>query len=304
MLQPVPGGRWFWGICGVAAGLSGAAVLLAGYPWLGACFWFLGGWCLSRAFYVSASPVATPQVEAQLAQTQKMAQIGQLAASVAHEINNPLAIIRQEAEYIRFLLPRQPPEHCPGLAEIQDSIREILAQVERGREITVHLLDLARPRQPVLQEVQVNRLVEDMARLVEKEAKSKGVELIRNYDPQLPPIHSDGPLLRQVILNLLTNAFYALDQGGRIEVTTARQPPDRIKIVVADNGPGMPPEVLARIFEPFFTTKPAGKGTGLGLALCQDIIRKLGGEISVTSQPGCGATFTVLLPIKLPQTRS
>jgi signal transduction histidine kinase len=227
-----------------------------------------------------------------------LAALGELAAGIAHEINNPLAIIRQEAEYAQFYLKQSTLGASPELAEIKDSLREIITQVDRSREITRNLLDFARKREPVLQQVQMNRLIEDMARLVEKEAKTKTIDLIRNYALDLPVVTSDPPLLRQVILNLLNNASQALGRDGQITISTALLPHQEIMITVEDSGPGISPEILPKIFDPFFTTKPQGQGTGLGLAICHGIIQKLGGRITAASPPGQGAAFTITLPLE------
>ena len=233
-----------------------------------------------------------------LLQAQKLAAIGQLSAGVAHEINNPLAIIRQEAQWMQTLLQT---DHFHGLEEVkelQDSLREIIQQVDRTKEITHNLLDFARKRQPVIQGVAVNKLIEDMAALVAKEARQKGIKISKDLAPDLPQIYSDAPQLRQVILNLLNNATYAVQRNGEVTVTTRLAGKDALEIIVSDTGPGILPEDLPRIFDPFFTTKPPGQGTGLGLSICHGIIEKLGGRITVASEMGQGAAFTISLPLK------
>jgi two-component system, NtrC family, sensor kinase len=285
-----------------APALAGVALLLTGHPG-----WSAAAWLWAVCAYLVISRYGRQQTAAvqqrfvmgeKMLQSQKLASLGELAAGVAHEINNPLAIIRQEAEYTQFLLKKSASSAGPELAELQDSLREIITQVDRSREITRNLLDFARKREPVLQKVQLNRLIEDMARLVEKEAKNKNIALIRHYDPELPVIISDPPLLRQVILNLLNNASQAIGQDGQITIATAPLPPREISITVADSGPGIPPAILPKIFDPFFTTKPQGQGTGLGLAICHGIIQKLAGRISAASPPGQGAAFTIILPLE------
>jgi two-component system, NtrC family, sensor kinase len=294
-----------FGVTALTAGmaLAGASLLLTGQIWWGAAAWL---WAISSHFiirrYGRLMASATSQrfvMGDKMLQSQKLAALGELAAGIAHEINNPLAIIRQEAEYAQFVLKPSATGESPDLAELQDSLREIITQVDRSREITHNLLDFARKREPVLQKVQINRLIEDMTRLVEKEAKNKNIALLRHYAPDLPVVTSDPPLLRQVTLNLLNNATYAVGQDGEIVITTAILPHREIMISVEDSGPGIPPEILPKIFDPFFTTKPQGKGTGLGLAICHGIIQKLGGRITAASEPGHGATFTIVLPLEV-----
>jgi len=155
----------------------------------------------------------------------------------------------------------------------------------------------------VLQDVDVARLVDDMARLVDKEALFKNVTLTRKLPEDLPRLQTDAPLLRQVVLNLMTNALQAVDHGGAIEVSASADD-DALSISVKDNGRGIPPENLDKIFNPFFTTKPPGQGTGLGLSLCHNLVSGMSGKITVESQVGKGTTFTVRLPRKITGARS
>ncbi|MBM4294600.1 MAG: two-component sensor histidine kinase [Deltaproteobacteria bacterium] len=231
-------------------------------------------------------------------QAQKLAAIGELAAGVGHEINNPLAIIRQEAELMRYLLRDREYLGWEEILSLGDSLGHIIQEVDRAGEIIRRLLDFARKREPVIQGLEVNKLVEDMARLVEKEAQLKNISLVRHYDPDLPMLFSDGPQLRQVILNLLINARDAVEQDGVITITTRHQDGDAA-IVIEDTGCGIPPENLDKIFHPFFTTKPPGQGTGLGLSICHGIVQRLGGSIALASQVEKGSVFTVRLPLGL-----
>lgn len=234
-------------------------------------------------------------MEERLLQSQKLAALGELSASIAHEINNPLAIIRQEAEIMGQILKQEATDPSE-LAELRDSVRMIVQQVERCAEIIRSLLDFARQREPVVQTVDLNRIVEDMARLVEKEARKNNIIIERRYDPQLPQIYSDAPELRQVVLNILSNASQAIGRDGTITVTTRPDGANAVEIVIHDTGCGIPAENLAKIFEPFFSTKPSDQGTGLGLAISHGLIQQLGGTISVTSIVGQGTTFTITLP--------
>ncbi|MCL6621648.1 MAG: hypothetical protein K6T55_06045 [Syntrophobacterales bacterium] len=290
-------------------------------PWLAPTLTLLAGLCLweggYRFFSVAAVALsalgcagvralcvrlaqaenARQLLDERLLTTQKLAALGELAAGISHEINNPLAIIRQEAEWLRELLSGARFQDPAQLLEFRESLQEIILAVERAREVTGKVLELARERQPVIQKLDLNRLLEDMARLVEHEARRKNIRMERRFAPDLPPVESDGPLLRQAVLNLLTNAYQAMEDGGTITLTSSWAGPDHVKIAIRDTGVGIPPEMLDKIFLPFFTTKPPGTGTGLGLAITQTIIHRLGGTISVASQPKHGTTFTIVLPL-------
>ncbi len=177
-------------------------------------------------------------------------------------------------------------------------MHQVVQQVDRCTEIIRNLLDFARKREPVLQGVDLNRIIEDMTRLVEREAKHSNIEIVRQYEADLPAVHSDAPQLRQVILNLLTNATQAIGKDGTITITTRRTGAEAVEVEVSDTGCGIPAEDLGRIFDPFFTTKPPGQGTGLGLSICHGMIQRLGGRITVSSQVGRGTTFTIQLPVR------
>jgi two-component system NtrC family sensor kinase len=232
-----------------------------------------------------------------LLQAQKLAVIGELSAGIAHEINNPLAIIRQEAELMQIRLKQLEKRDLAEITELDDSVRQIIQEVDRCAAITRNLLDFARKRDPVIQVVEVNRIIEDMTMLVEKEARHKNIRLVRNYDQELPLIYSDAPLLRQVILNLLINATHAIGHDGCLTITTRRRGLEAVDLIFSDTGCGISEENLQKIFDPFFTTKPPGEGTGLGLSICYGIILRLGGHIAVASQIGQGTTFTITLPL-------
>jgi two-component system NtrC family sensor kinase len=168
--------------------------------------------------------------------------------------------------------------------------------VDRAREITHNLLNFARRRQPVVQAVELNRLILDMTSLVEKAAQQKHINLVKHLHQGLPLIESDAPLLRQVILNLLNNAIQATGPDGTVTVITEMADDHEVMVQVSDTGCGIPKEHLSQIFDPFFTTKPQGKGTGLGLSICHGIIERLGGKIFVTSVEGQGSSFIIRLP--------
>jgi two-component system NtrC family sensor kinase len=236
-------------------------------------------------------------LDERLLQSQKLAAIGELSAGIAHEINNPLAIIRQEAEWMGLLLKKLPHQDLKEIAELNGSVHQIVQQVDRCTEITRNLLDFARKRDPVIQAVDLNRISEDMTMLVEKEAGHHNITIVRDYDPALPQIYSDAPQLRQVILNFLTNATQAIGADGRITITTRQSGTDAVDLLFSDTGCGIPEANLRKVFDPFFTTKPPGQGTGLGLSICHGIIVRLGGTIAVASEVGRGTTFTIALPL-------
>jgi two-component system NtrC family sensor kinase len=240
-------------------------------------------------------------LDEKLVQSQKLASIGELSAGIGHEINNPLAIISQETEWMQHLFKRISEKDIKEAAELQDSLKEILRQVDRCREITQNLLDFARRKDPVYQEVNVNKLIDDLSRLVEKETVQHNIAIQREFQKDLPLVHTDAPSLRQVVLNLLTNATHAIQKDGQIRIATRLSQNGSVDIIVADTGCGIPKEHLAKIFDPFFTTKPEGKGTGLGLSICHGIVDRLGGRITVSSEAGKGATFVVTLPVNQPK---
>jgi len=274
--------------------------------WIWAAGFCMGGlvslWSIEKLLRRTARAEAQRlHLDEKLLHSQKLAAIGELSAGIAHEINNPLAIIRQEAEWISALLARSAPDGQVEWGEVQGSTQEIIHQVDRGKEITQNLLSFARKSQPVLQEVHLNRLIEDMARLVEKEAQRRNVKITREFATDLPPVVSDAPLFRQVILNLLNNAMQAIQGEGDIMVSTrVDRQTQTVVVEVQDSGSGIAPEALPHIFDPFFTTKPAGQGTGLGLSICYGIIHKLGGRLTAANIAPHGAVFTIILPLVTP----
>jgi signal transduction histidine kinase len=287
----------------LAPGLAGAAVLatLLTPPVVDVALALVAGAiCIGSAITLARrirrSEGELREMDLRLLHSQKLAAIGELSSGIAHEINNPLAIITQELDLARELTAG-----CKGLpdedlADARDSLREIAKQVDRCRQVTHKLLNFARKVEPVLQEEAIEQVIEDMALLVEKEAQGRGVAILRDYAPGLPPVRTDVPLLRQVILNLLTNALFATPQGGCITLVTRRED-GRVSVAVRDTGCGIPPGNMAKIFDPFFTTKEPGKGTGLGLSVSHGIVARLGGSLAAQSEPGQGATFTVTLPL-------
>jgi two-component system NtrC family sensor kinase len=244
------------------------------------------------------------QLNQQLLEAGKMASLGELSAGVAHEINNPLAIILTERQILLDLV-----ELTPGLddnfkKELVNSLSQMDAQVNRCKRITHNLLRFSRRTRSVLETVDLNGFLSEVVELMEREARSGGIKFTTSFDQNLKPVLSDPSQLQQVFLNLITNAIDAHDGKpyGTIHIKTeADDVNERVKVTVADTGAGIPAENLKKIFDPFFTTKPVGKGTGLGLAICYGIIQRLGGAISVKSEVGQGTEFTIVLPRIPPQ---
>jgi two-component system NtrC family sensor kinase len=239
------------------------------------------------------------QLNQQLLEAGKMASLGELSAGVAHEINNPLAIVLTERQILLDLA-----ELTPGLddnfkKELVNSLAQIDAQVNRCKRITHNLLRFSRRTRSVIETVDLNGFLTEVVELMDREARSGGIKFMTSFDQNLKPVLSDPSQLQQVFLNLITNAIDAHDGKpyGTIHIKTeADDVNDRVKVTVADTGAGIPKENLNKIFDPFFTTKPVGKGTGLGLAICYNIIQRLGGAISVKSEVGQGTEFTIVLP--------
>ena len=227
----------------------------------------------------------------------RLASIGELAAGIAHEINNPVAIMVEEAGWIQDLLAEDDPATADNLDEIQRATTQIKTQGGRCKEITHKLLSFARKTDPTVKQIDLNEMVQEMITLVDQKTRYASVQIETQLGTGLPPVWASAAELQQVLLNLLNNSVDAMDSsGGNIHISTQLND-DQIVLKIADNGIGIAEANLARIFDPFYTTKPVGQGTGLGLSICYGIIKKLGGDIQVQSTKGKGTTFSVLLPV-------
>ena len=253
--------------------------------------------------HVAKADRESAAMDQQMAHIEKMANIGRLAAGVAHEINNPLQMILAQAGWIEELLPEEDPATLKNLEEYQATIKKIKHHVERAATITHRLLGFARKINAEQEQVQINEVVEETLSFLEKEAKHNNIAVNLKLDPQLPTTMTEGHRLQQILLNLIDNALDAVGHDGQVEIITSHKGQD-ISVQIVDNGPGIPPEIMKRIWDPFFTTKEQGKGTGLGLAISQNIIRTLGGSLNVESEVGRGTAFTVTIPIKNMQENS
>jgi len=235
----------------------------------------------------------------QLMQASKLASIGELAAGVAHEINNPLAVILTENQVIRDLTDQEQGLSSEFKEELVRSLSQVDSQVERCSHITQNLLRFSRRMALPSRFVDLNVAVKDVVGLLEKRASSRGVQISVDFQEGLPRICGYPFELEQVFLNLISNAVDAHDgkSYGAIRISTRFDGADnRLMVTVADTGSGIADGDLERVFDPFFTTKPVGQGTGLGLSISYSIIRQMGGHISVRSELGQGTEFTLVFP--------
>ena len=234
-------------------------------------------------------------MEEQMVTTERLASLGTLAAGVAHEINNPLAIINESAGWLKLILSKEEMAGMPRKQDFEKALNKIEKGVERAKRITCQLLGFAKKDDSVFAEVDLAELVEEAAHLVKREATNKNIQIVHEIAPDTGTIWSDAYQFRQVLINLLTNAIHATDAGGRITIILEALG-DKVKLTVKDNGRGIPKENMKKIFEPFFSTKPPGEGTGLGLFVTRGIVEKLCGSIEVESRLGDGTRFYVNLP--------
>jgi signal transduction histidine kinase len=224
-----------------------------------------------------------------LAQTEKLASIGQLASGVAHEINNPLGVIQC---YANLIAKSQPPD-----AQILNDVGIIRKHTDQCRSVVEALLNFSRAAEPRMNITDINTCIEEVVSVLDLQLQKDKFAIKRQFEATLPRINVDGNKIKQVLMNLLINASQAMPDGGRIIVSTALKANGKqLAIAISDTGPGISKENLPKIFDPFFTTKGPEEGTGLGLSVSYGIIQQHGGRISVDSARGKGTTFTILLP--------
>jgi two-component system NtrC family sensor kinase len=243
------------------------------------------------------------QLGRQLMEAGKMASLGELSAGVAHEINNPLAIILTERQILLDLVGQTTNLDEEFKKELTESLNQMDVQINRCKRITHNLLRFSRRTRSVIEKIDLNSFLEEVVDLMEREARSSGIKFQTDLDENLKPVLTDPSQLQQVFLNLITNAIDAHDGKpyGTIRVATRADDEHRkVFIHFADTGSGIPKEILNKIFDPFFTTKAVGKGTGLGLSICYSIMQRLGGSISVKSKVGQGTEFILSVPYHPP----
>jgi len=241
---------------------------------------------------VMADITDAADLQAKLMHTEKMAALGQLVSGVAHEVNNPLAAI---VGFTDLLL-----ENPAVPEEAKDELRVILQETQRTRVIVQNLLSFARHMPAQREPVRVNSVLRQTLQLRAYDFSNHGVQVIERYEQELPLTIGDPHQLRQVFLNILNNAYDAMEGRGSLRISVRRQG-TRAEVEIVDYGPGIPVEALPHIFEPFFTTKAEGAGTGLGLAICHGIVQSHHGSITARNVPGAGAGFLVSLPILEPK---
>jgi two-component system NtrC family sensor kinase len=241
--------------------------------------------------------------EAESARTEKLASVGLLAAGIAHELNNPLTGVLTFTTLLRKKMP-------DGSMDAED-LDLVIRETKRCAAIIRRLLDFAREKTPEKKFTDLNQVIEDTVRIIERPASFRDVEIATELDRDLPQVWVDADLIKQVVMNILVNAQHAIEHEGSITVRTRRlaeakspepgeEPVPMAEIAIIDTGCGIPEKNLKRIFDPFFTSKEVGKGTGLGLSVSHGIIRSHGGSIEVDSTVGKGSTFRIYLPLKPP----
>jgi signal transduction histidine kinase len=239
----------------------------------------------------------TDKLQEHMIVADRLASLGELAASIAHEINNPLAVISESAGWLRSCTERGTMSPDELTAEVKRTLTKIESAVERAARISQSFLRFSRAPDANIREVDLGSLASEVRELMLRSAAAANIELVVDRPPQPPVIANTDPFqLRQVLLNLVTNALQAIGSSGHVMIKVDRHA-GRAVIEVVDDGPGIAGEHVERIFEPFFTTKDETHGTGLGLAVSRGIVEKLGGMLEVENRPGAGCTFRVTLPI-------
>ena len=243
---------------------------------------------------------AWKKLQEDLIRVDRLAEIGRIAAGIAHEINNPLAIINEIAGWASTVV-----EDAKGLSnedrdELSKAVGHIIEQTKRCRAITHQLLGFSRDSAPEKTEFDLHELLRKTIVFLQPELKYKDIDIVFNFQDKPIQLRSDPKMLEQVFVNLITNAIHAISDKnngkGRIELRTMCME-NYVEVAISDNGPGIKEVDKERIFDLFYTTKPPGIGTGLGLPICQNIMKKLGGKIAFESQIGLGTTFKVAIPL-------
>jgi two-component system NtrC family sensor kinase len=272
-----------------------------------------GGAIMTAAFYLTGQIIRRMELVdtekdrlgQQLVRATGLAELGQMAAGFAHEINNPLQIMKSEQALIDTILSDLKStgdlKESEDLRELNDSMAQIKLQIDRCAKITQAILKFGRQSEPAIKDVDLLNFIPEVSAMISKKAAVNGITMREQIAENTPIVHVDPSQLQQVLLNLYNNAMDAImekhgSQGGELTVETGPDTKGRVKISVTDNGIGINQDDIKKVFTPFFTTKPVGKGTGLGLSVCYGIVDRMGGTMEVESKRGLGTTFTVRLP--------
>ncbi len=235
------------------------------------------------------------QLSEQLVRSDRLAAIGKLASGIAHEINNPLAVISEKAGWMGDLLTEEDVKNSPNYSELFKSTQDIKKHVQRGKKVISRLMGFARKEEMAYKNVDINSVLDETHDFLNKKAMFRNIALMKEFQPDLPSIVTDGAQLQQVFINIVNNAIDAINKDGVIRLITKAQDCGVI-VSISDTGPGMPEKIKKKIFDPFFTTKLVGKGTGLGLSTSYSIVEKLCGRLTVESEVDKGTTFHIKLP--------
>jgi two-component system NtrC family sensor kinase len=229
-------------------------------------------------------------MQARVAQSERLASLGMLAAGVAHEVNNPLGgILALTGLTLEDLAPDDPN---------RENLEEVIRQTERCRNIVNRLLEFSRQSKTNAELVDLNDILERTLSLIGKQSMFFNITVNKHYDSALPEVLVDRSQFQQVFMNLLMNAVQAMNERGTLTITTGHDSsPGNVEVMIADTGCGIPQEQINRVFDPFFTTKASGQGTGLGLSIAYGIVTTHHGSIMVQSEPGTGSTFTIRVPV-------
>jgi signal transduction histidine kinase len=234
----------------------------------------------------------------QVEHTNKMVSLGRLASGVAHEINNPLAIINQKAGHIRDIFTlTEAYKKDPKLIDLVDSV---LATVHRCAEVTKGLLNFARHLNLSIQIISLQEIINEVQNVLAKETEFRCITVDVNLADNIPQFESDRGKLEQIFFNLFNNAIAVMKDGGHLEIKAEREDTNSVSITFSNNGPAIPDADLRHVFEPFFYSKTGESGAGLGLAVTYALVQEIGGQISVQSEIGTGNRFNIRLPLKMP----
>ena len=241
------------------------------------------------------------QTEAEMIKTEKLTSLGQLAASVAHEVNNPIAGI---LVYVTLLIKKYNDQNIQSESTERQLVK-MKTELERTSRIIKNLLDFSRQSEPNIRPIEVNATVEAALQLVDHQISLESIELVKKLDPNLPLINADFDKIQQVLINIILNATQAMSDGGTLTIATSLVEgteingavKNTVRIDITDTGVGIPEENISKLFTPFFTTKEKGKGVGLGLPVVHGIIKQHGGRIDVESKPNQGTTFSLYLEV-------